>query len=146
MPDVINTITVNLTENQEELGLTLSDTAALDVELMTGQGSGSQILVDTTAHWNAQPQLIAKKDLVYVYSDFLEIDGEPVAGIKIGDGSSFLIDMAFTAGNTAQLNEHIQDAVRHITAQERTFWNNKVTCFISQADPDTLIFTKLAEE
>ena len=108
--------------------------------------TGGSTHVDTTEHWNAQPQLVARKDHIYVYSDYLNIDGKNVPAIKIGDGTSYLIDMPFVSGNNDVLSAHIEDNVRHITAEERALWNSKVTCFVSQADPTNLVFTTEREE
>lgn len=101
--------------------------------------------IDTTAHWNAQTMLIAKRGHVYVYSDYLTIDETDVPAMKIGDGTSYLIDLPFASGNNDLFSEHVNNIVRHITADERTFWNNKVTCFVSQADPTCLVFSKESE-
>ena len=102
-----------------------------------------KIHTDTTANWNAQRDFVAENGHVYVYSDYQTIDGVPVPGFKVGDGSSYLIDMPFAgASDRASLEEHINDNVRHITAEEREFWNNKVTCFISSGDNETVVFTK----
>lgn len=98
---------------------------------------------DTTANWNAQRDLVAARGHIYVYSDYQTLDGVPVPGLKVGDGSSYLIDMPFVgAREKALLEDHINDNVRHITAEEREFWNNKVTCFISSVDDENIVFTK----
>lgn len=103
------------------------------------------IHTDTTAHWNAQTLLIAERGQIYVYSDYLTIEGEDIPAIKIGDGTSYLIDLPFTAGNNALIADHINNHVIHITAEERDFWNNKVSCFISAVDPTNLVFTTESE-
>ena len=77
---------------------------------------------DTTEAWNSQPSLIAKKGHLYFYTDYKQVSGVNVAGMKLGDGTSFLIDLPF---EDAQFQEHIQDEIRHITQEEREFWNNK---------------------
>lgn len=101
-----------------------------------------KIHVDTKAHWDAQSSLIGQLNHIYIYTDYQTIDGESVPGIKIGDGLAYLIDAPFVAGNDAVLNEHIADSDVHVTAQERLFWNDKVTCFISQGDAETVVFSK----
>ena len=100
----------------------------------------------STAYWNAAPDLIGKKDHIYVYTDYAEIErgGEkiPVPNIKIGDGSAFLIDNPFITTSVEELLEaHIADDVRHITEEERSFWNNKVTCYIDEQDEENVIFS-----
>lgn len=104
---------------------------------------------DTTAAWNMQPDLIPKRGDIYVYSDkatIYDAVGNPtlVPGIKIGDGTSYLIDMPF-AGNEIiyALIQHTSNNVRHITAEERTFWNNKVSSYLDAHDSENLILSKI---
>lgn len=104
-----------------------------------GGGGGSDIFYGTTEYWNSQPTIISTKGAVYVYSDHSkDSEGKDIPGIKIGDGTSYLIDMPFTDDNYAK---HISDSVIHITQQERDFWNNKVRCFINPQNAEHLIFT-----
>ena len=78
----------------------------------------------STAEWNSQPTLIAEKGLIYVYSDYsVDSQGRNVAGIKVGDGKAYLIDMPFV---DETMYEHIQDIEIHITQSERLRWNNKL--------------------
>lgn len=112
---------------------------------VTVGGGGSlpkYIFTDTTANWDAQRDLVGRKNCIYVYSDYTTIDGVNVPAIKIGDGTSYLIDMPFVIGNEATLNDHINDRSVHITNDERLFWNNKVTCFLSQSDEEIIVFSK----
>lgn len=96
-----------------------------------------QILFNTTAAWNAQGLLVSEPDTLYIYTDHqIDSQGNKIAGIKVGDGNAYLIDMPFT---DEVIMEHINDNVRHITAAERAFWNNKVSCYL--ADGDRVIFT-----
>jgi len=96
-----------------------------------------QVLFNTTAAWNAQVQLTSEPDTLYIYTDHqTDSQGNKIAGIKVGDGNAYLIDMPFT---DEVIMDHIDDNVRHITAEERAFWNNKVSCYL--ADGDRVIFT-----
>lgn len=96
-----------------------------------------QILFNTTAAWNAQVQLQSQANTLYIYTDHqVDSEGNVIAGIKVGDGNAYLIDMPFT---DSAIMEHISDNVRHISAEERAFWNNKVSCYL--ADNDRVIFT-----
>jgi len=104
-----------------------------------GGGSSSSIFYGTTQYWNDQPQLVAIRGGIYVYSDHSkDTEGKDIPGIKIGDGTSYLIDMAFTDEKYAR---HIMDSVIHITQEEREFWNNKVRCFVHPQNNQQLIFT-----
>lgn len=56
----------------------------------------------TTEHWNSQRDLVTEKGMLYVYSDYSKTsDGKNIAGIKIGDGTSYLIDMPFASVDPA---------------------------------------------
>lgn len=115
----------------------------IDLPFVAGnENTSASVYVNTTAGWNAQPQLVGLANRVYVYSDYISGDGLPVPGMKIGDGSAYLIDLPFVAGNNTALAAHISDTTAHITESERLFWNNKVTCFISNGDEETVVFTK----
>ena len=71
-----------------------------------GGGGGSTadvVLSNTTAGWNAQPTLVAKKDMVYVYTDyFTDSLGNPIAGLKVGDGVRLLKDIPFTGSSVSE--------------------------------------------
>lgn len=92
---------------------------------------------DTTEAWNSQPNLIAKKGHLYFYTDYKNVGGVNIAGLKLGDGTSYLIDLPFI---DAQFQEHISDTIVHITQQEREFWNNKNRAVITG---ENLILTDL---
>jgi len=105
---------------------------------------GHRIYYDTTEHWNMQIDLIAKEGTIYIYSDHESLEEDSVTkyvpGIKIGDGTSYLIDMPFVGdAMSQQLIEHIANMTMHVTDAERNFWNNKVTADITN---ENLILTK----
>jgi hypothetical protein len=98
-----------------------------------------KVLYASTATWNSKPQLISAKGYIYIYSDYRQnLQGDNIASMKVGDGTSYLIDMPFTDD---LLYAHVEDNVRHITAEERDFWNNKVRCYIDPLNSQNLIFT-----
>lgn len=104
------------------------------------------IYYDTTEHWNANPSLLTKKGSIYIYNDkgSVEEDGveKPVPWIKVGDGTSYLIDMPFVGADVAsELYSHIQDFTSHVSSADRIFWNNKSSAFLSQSDNDTLVLS-----
>lgn len=110
-------------------------------------GLGS-VFYDTTANWALQPMTIAEYAGIYIYSDHEVIYdevGNPtfIAGIKIGDGSSYLADMPFiTDAMTAMLLQHIGNSAVHLTAAEREFWNNKISCYLNNEDAEILVLSK----
>ncbi len=95
------------------------------------------VYVDSTQNWNAQVSYIPKKGDIIIYNDRDIIYDEHgnmlyVPGVKIGDGNAYLIDMPFIdAAQIQRLENHINDSIRHITASERTFWNNKLNLTIN---------------
>ena len=80
---------------------------------------------------------------MYVYSDARSYEEEYtennetltrtvyVPGIKIGDGSAYVVDLPFV----------------NVTSEQINFWNNKVNCYLEPelvvgGDDETLIFTR----
>lgn len=106
------------------------------------------VYYDTTANWDRQTSLVAEQAAVYIYSDYQIIYDEVenpifVAGIKIGDGTSYLADIPFITDRMAEiLLEHISNMTIHITAAEREFWNNKVSAYIDTEDAEALVLSK----
>ena len=97
------------------------------------------VLSNTTAAWEAQTTLVSKIGYVYVYTDHQQDeDGNDIPGIKIGDGNAFVVDLPFT---DTVYGEHIADTTIHVTSAEKTYWNNKVTCFLDPSDSEKLVFT-----
>lgn len=120
---------------------TFESTSPIDADfgvVYQSGGGADKIFYNTTAYWNSRPTLIAKRGYIYIYSDYKQSEGENIAGIKIGDGTSYLIDMPFI---DKPLDDHIADTVHHITNTEREFWNNKVRCFIDPENIEKLVFT-----
>ena len=113
----------------------------------------ARVYYDTKAAWDRQTTLVAERSVVYIYSDYKILEDEAgnqteIAGIKIGDGSSYLIDMPFiTDAATYMIVTHIADNTVHITAAEREFWNNKVSAFINpQSSGEELVLSKTQYE
>ena len=109
--------------------------------VVVGDIAGKNIIVKTTAQWQTLYNQKLPAGTIMVYSDHgtitETISGEEVTktvpGIKISDGSTFIIDLPFVGDDVAQairseLADHINDNIRHITAEERAFWNNKINC------------------
>ena len=140
-PNIVATIDAtfeNLIELDANVSASDQQVQADFGEVYQSQGGESKVYYNTTAYWNSRPDLIAKRGYVYVYSDYKQVDNQNVAGIKVGDGTSYLIDMPFI---DKPLDEHIANTVVHITAEERAFWNDKVRCFVDPDNEGNLIFT-----
>lgn len=102
-------------------------------------GGDKEVFYGTTSYWNEHPQFVPIKGCVYVYSDHTQDDqGNYIPGIKIGDGTSYLIDMPFIDEKSA---EHIADTLIHVSANDRDAWDNKVRCFIDPTNLENLVFT-----
>lgn len=132
--------------DDDALSLDISNGGDLNVLFESYTASGKEFVhIDTTERWNAQRFLIAEKGIIYVYSDYVVLHGINVPAVKIGDGTSYLIDLPFVMGNNDVLNDHVHNNTIHITEDERQFWNNKVTCFLSKIDQTNLVLTKKKE-
>lgn len=84
----------------------------------------------TTAYWAASGYIPAADEII-VYTDKSSkvVDGVTVytPGIKIGSGNAYVSDLVFVGDDVADsLLAHMSDDVRHITAAERSSWNNKL--------------------
>lgn len=106
----------------------------------------SNIMSGTTEYWNDKPQLIPKKDTIIIYTDYQSKEEEGniinIPGIKIADGSAFLIDQPFVDEDIRKVvSSHINNSDIHIIPQEREFWNNKVRCYLDTLEQDNIIFT-----
>ncbi len=98
-----------------------------------------KVFYDTTEHWDTLRQLVGKRGCIYIYSDWgVSPDGQVVAGFKVGDGVTRLLDLGFT---DQMYYTHIQDMLLHVSAEDRDNWDNKVTCFYIK-DLERIIFSK----
>lgn len=112
-----------------------------------------RVYYDTTAGWNSHPDIIAEKSVVYIYSDYTFIEDESgnrteIAGIKIGDGTSYLIDMPFISdAATYLITSHISNSAAHVSSADREFWNNKVSAYINHdSGEENLVLSKNSYE
>lgn len=89
--------------------------------------SSASIEVHTSEQWREAGRAISKKGTFYVYSDGFNQDGQLIPRIKLGDGMAYISDLPFLDSYLLnEIFEHINDNVRHVTQQERLFWNNKL--------------------
>lgn len=95
---------------------------------------GNDLVVGTTEFWNSQKTLIGIKGRIYVYQD------TDSYRVKIGDGSSYLIDNPFIDD---KLDKHMSDTIAHVTATEKAKWNNKVSCALDTNNTECLVFSSL---
>lgn len=147
--DIEDAESVNITVNHDYNNLenkpsinsvTLQGTMSLESLGLRG------VLYNTKEGWNAQSSLVAEEGTIYIYSNYSTkvVDGitKNVPGIKIGDGTSYLIDMPFMNEDfTDQLMNHINNALIHVTPAEKTFWNNKSSAFMDPSTEETLVLS-----
>lgn len=117
-----------------------------DLNPVAFTGVSNNIHYGTTEYWNSQPSLIGEQSHIYVYTDYTVVNNNDVdifvPNIKIGDGNAYLIDNPFITTSVEKLiNLHINDTIQHITAEERTIWNNKIRCYLSENNNETIVFT-----
>lgn len=72
-----------------------------------GTGSGGTF-IHTTAEWQQLSELVSARGSIYIYSDARSYqDGEEtvyVPGIKVGDGTSYVVDLPFVNVTAEQIN------------------------------------------
>ena len=142
----IKQITVNGTtydlRDDSKLSTSLKGTALGLAELdENGRVPDSQLpssfkpLYGTTAYWNEQISFVPEPGAIIIYTDRGTVETEDgdkyVAGIKIGDGNAYVVDLPFVGDDVAQniigqFTAHYNDTTMHITSEERSAWNNKV--------------------
>lgn len=101
------------------------------VTLIGNQLNNDLKIIDskTTAEWNSNPSLISQKNMIYIYTDYDEVDGQKIPAIKIGDGNAYLIDLPFTSMGSG-----------NVTPEQIEFWNNKVRVYIDPYDQEKMVF------
>lgn len=114
------------------------------IQLAGNDGSTSQIELPytymSTAEWDEEPPTISEPGALYIWSDYRQDElGNNIPGIRVGDGNAYIKSLPFQ--DEDYLN-HILNTEIHVTAAEKDFWNNKVTCYIPQDDPTRIVFTK----
>lgn len=97
------------------------------------------IYCESTAYWHSQPTFKGNKGDIIIYSDYRKNgDGKYVAGIKIADGLTDVIDLPFIIDILeSELTSHINDTSIHVSKSEKEAWNEKVS--VKMGDNDTLI-------
>ena len=95
------------------------------------------VLFDTTANWSALTDTVSVKDTVYVYTDYKQTERGTIAGVKVGDGTTYIVDLPFI---DELFQEHAADTDIHVTTEEKAFWNAKNRAI---AYGETLVLTDL---
>lgn len=99
---------------------------------------------DTTANWSTRTSYIPKAGEIIVYTDYKIIEGTLIPNIKIGDGTTYVVDLPFVVSESDyDWEEHIHNHSIHVTPEEKLFWSNKVTTDEIDIENERLILTKL---
>ena len=98
-----------------------------------GSPAVGHVLRGTVSYWNSQPSLISEQDAIYIYTDYRTIDNGDgtytyYQGMKIGDGSAYLIDIPF-------IGEGL------VTQADIDRWNNKWSGYLDSNNLENLVFT-----
>jgi hypothetical protein len=99
---------------------------------------------DTTEHWNAARTFIPLRGEIIIYTDHGQIDDGygnmiNVPGIKIGDGSAYLIDLPFVGAEERyvilqELRQHTSDWSIHVSTEDRMRWDNKLNYSVNDGN------------
>ena len=104
---------------------------------------------DTTANWQSQRTFVPLRGEIIIYSDYdskTDSLGNRVfiPAIKIGDGSTYGIDLPFVGEDLKdRILDHISDTRIHVTELEKQFWDNKLNVTDNQEVIDnTLVLNR----
>ena len=107
------------------------------------------IELGTTAELNSDITYIPARGQIIIYTDRGTItknnQSQNVPGVKIGDGSAYLVDLPFVGDDQIQsvittIQGHINEAEIHVSSSDREKWNNKLNYTLSG---ETLILNRL---
>ena len=112
-------------------------------------GTAEDILhSDTTEGWNSNINTIAEKGHLYVYTDHHKVDNgdgtfTDVPAMKVGDGTSYLIDMPFISTDDYDLlMDHINNWQIHVSENDRTRWDQNLSAQVNESR-ECLIFSNI---
>ena len=101
-------------------------------------------IIGTTDYFNSEKvkTTVPPKGQLVIYSDLYErTNSEGIkitsAGIKVGDGNTTIEQLPFIDWFYL---DHIDDKNIHITKDERTSWNEKISCEVSEVDETLNLF------
>lgn len=119
---------INRTTNEyvREIRDTLTDYLNKSIKTTT---PFSGVYYGTSDYWNAQTNLKSSAGYVYIYSDYQTetINGETynIPAIKVGDGTSYLIDLPFFSGGSSS------QSTANIVSNTTAGWNSN-PLYVSQ--------------
>lgn len=111
--------------------LTITEDEPVKLSAGIGGQKLTEVLYGSTLEWAQDKTRIAQKGVIYVYSDYAktsdaagaEID---VPGFKVGDGTSYLIDLPFAQGSiNEEIRQHIANQKIHVSDADRERWDDE---------------------
>ena len=95
--------------------------------------NGVNITSKTADFWNNNRQYIPSAGEIIIYLNYKTIDSEEeneigVAGLKIGDGKTYVVDLPFLGDIDQSFYNHVNNTAIHVSENDREFWNNKLNC------------------
>ena len=94
-------------------------TLVVDLPFLSDANENKNVQYHTAEYWNSQLNYIPDQGQIIVYSDSNLI--------KIGDGTTYLVDLPYiTDFISQQLQQHTTNTNIHISTAERILWNNKL--------------------
>lgn len=102
---------------------------------------GNAADVNTTHNWNSDLDYIPPRGKIVVYSDarIRETGSTPMPGIKIGDGTTPLVDLPFSDDYAiTELRKHEANQEVHVAEADRKRWDERIRADVDLAN-ETLI-------
>ena len=84
---------------------------------------------DTTANWNAAVGYIPPIGEIIIYEDYMVEGDQNIPNFKVGDGSTYVQDLPFTASISQEVLDHINNNLIHVSSEDRNNWNHKIDCY-----------------
>lgn len=98
----------------------------------------SEFEIQTCEYWNNHIDIISKQKVFYVFSDaYVTSTGQPIPRIKLGDGSTPVVDLSFI---DIFYYNHIMDSSIHVTPAQKQFWNTKLICSEQNVGKEQVIY------
>ena len=114
----------------------------IDLPFISNDPSGTSVVSNTTAEWNANPLYMSEPNVIYVYTDYATSnDGVLIPGLKVGDGMAYVVDLPFIYGSSKDFQKHISNLGIHVADDDRELWDNKWSGYIDNDDSEKLVFT-----
>lgn len=91
----------------------------------------TEVLYGTSMEWAQDKTRIAKRGVIYVYSDYAratDLAGKEISvpGFKVGDGTSYLIDLPFAQGAlNDEIKSHLANKQIHVSDDDRKRWDDE---------------------